>query len=73
MSQQKRFSLLYRILMCLQLFYWVSVSLTEASKIPLTQDELREKYGQCMVAFLVKFANKIKSTLRIYFFSKHNF
>lgn len=46
MTQQKRFSLLRRILICLQLFNWNSISLIEASEVSLTLNELRDKYGQ---------------------------
>lgn len=46
MTQQKTFSSLYHVLICLQLLNWVTISQIEASKIPLTQNELREKYGQ---------------------------
>lgn len=48
MTQQQRFSLLRRILICVQLYNWISVSLIEASEISLTQNELRNKYGQGM-------------------------
>lgn len=53
MTQQKRFSLLRRILICWQLFNWVSISLIEASEVPLTQNELRDKYGQGILAFML--------------------
>lgn len=53
MSQQKRFSVLRRILICLQLFNWVYISPIEANKErPLTQDELWDKYGQGMPLFV---------------------
>lgn len=61
MVQQKRFSLLRRILICLQLFQlfnWLSISPTEASRIPLTQDELRDKYRQGIFAFSVELLNR---------------
>lgn len=48
MTQQKWFSLLHRISICVLLFNWISMSLIEASEISLTQNELREKYGQGM-------------------------
>lgn len=49
MSQQKRFFLLWCVFICL-----VSISLIEASKIALTQNELREKYGQGMFGYKIR-------------------
>lgn len=69
MSQQKRFSLLRRILICLQLFNWISISLIEASKVSLTQNELRDKYGQGILAFtIVQSTNKVSSKFYLYQF-----
>lgn len=43
MAQQKRLPL---AIICVQLFGWMFALQIEASEVPLTQNELRDKYGQ---------------------------
>lgn len=57
MAQQNQLSLSMQMLICVQFFFWISVSQIEANAVPMTQNELRDKYGQGIFWKLLKKAH----------------